>query len=84
MKTINLEEIIIKRFGCTDTEDLKRCLPAFITVDNMKDCMKEACEQTVDLCAENSEIETHPNGCRECGAWGVSEQSIFNTKKQIV
>ena len=81
MKTINLEEIIIKRFGCTDTEDLKRCLPAFITVDNMKDCMKDACEQTVDLCKEKI-----INASFDLGEALTSNQmsAIENTKKQIV
>ena len=82
MKTINLEEIIIKRFGCTDTEDLKRCLPAFITVDNMKDCIKEACEQTVDLCAENADWEMDTTN--DNLTVSVDEKSILKTKNQIV
>ena len=54
---------------------------------NQKNCildiMQEACNQSIEFSAKNAEIETNQNGCRECGAWGIDENSILKTKCQI-
>jgi hypothetical protein len=47
--------------------------------------MKEACEQTVDLCAENAEGDIDTDNETYCIATGgVNKESILATKKQIV
>jgi hypothetical protein len=73
MKTINLKEILKSKGSFSPiNEYLIVC------------AMKEAVRQVLELAAENAEIETHQNGCRECGAWGVSDKSILNTINQVV
>lgn len=70
MKQINLLEILIKHIP---TELYDPSLDKYYLA-----AMKEACEATVDLCAENAEIE-------DIGDWPfVDKESILETKKQIV
>lgn len=70
MKTINLEEILRKNSSIWNNN---------LEVEDAIAAMKDACEQTVDLCAENLrlwlESETDDN---------TSQQTILNTKNQIV
>ena len=79
METIKLKELFeAKAFYNNCLYDLdvnqKNCI---------LDIMQEACNQAIELSLKNSEIEIHPSGCRECGAWGVDENSILKTKSQI-
>lgn len=72
MKEINLEEILdqyldINVFGNRFPETLSEILVA----------MKEACDQTVDLCIENVEVNTI-----SARVW-VEKESILKTKDQI-
>jgi hypothetical protein len=48
--------------------------------------MKEACEQTVDLCIENAELQEANcmSICEECGGQELNKKSILKTKKQII
>jgi hypothetical protein len=79
MKAINLEEIL-KSY--VTPEVLRENKPDY-TFNMVLAAMKEACRQTLELAAENAEIAQNINGCRECGAWGVSKQSILKTIKQV-
>lgn len=79
METIKLKEIFeAKAFynHCLYDLDInqKNCI---------LDIMQEACNQSIELSLKNSEIEIHPNGCRECGGYGILESSILDTKNQI-
>lgn len=79
-KIIDLEEIIIKQYGCTDIEDLKRYFLDFISITMTKECMRAACEQTVVLCAENHKKwynDKKGNDNR------TPTEVILNTKTQI-
>ena len=73
MKTVNLEEILIEKCAKRRwhlSNDLKTDLIA---------AMREACNQIVDLCAENAEAYESV-GDYPC----VSRGSILNTKSQII
>jgi len=82
MKQVNLEEILHKftLFDCVDS-----CAKLNIIL-----AMQEACNQTVDLCAENAEvvcIQVEYIGERAGGyytTYDVDKESILNTKKQII
>ena len=67
MKTINLEEILDNEKLDLSDFDKRHILNA----------MKEACDQTVDLCAENVEVNTI-----SAKVW-VEKDSIIHTKFQI-
>ena len=69
MKTIDLNAILDKH-----TTGRINILGACI------DAMKEACEQTVDLCAENAKLYT--KGGVDVGHL-LNKHSILNTKTQI-
>lgn len=56
MKTINLEEILWKSFYNNNIPKPTHTL-AEITQKAVKEAMKEACRQTIELAAENAEIE---------------------------
>lgn len=82
MKQINLLEILIKYIP---TELYDHSLDKYYL-----SAMKEACEATVDLCAENAEIKDIKidyTGVRAGGYYIIKEvdkESILKTKKQIV
>jgi len=69
MKQVNLVEIL-KKFDPLNKKD---------TTLTILLAMQEACNQTVDLCAENA--ETMHIGS---GMYLVDKQSILDTKKQII
>jgi hypothetical protein len=79
MKEIDLEKIL-KSYV---TPEVLRVNKPDYTFNMILCAMKEACKQTLELAAENAEIAQNINGCRECGAWGVSKQSILDTIKQV-
>ena len=95
MKTINLETILEEIFkpssqDCsTPREDLQLAITLNPSLNKIKEAMLIACKQTIELCAENAELEivdwedsvidgdTAP-------IYGVDSQSILNTEKQII
>lgn len=96
MKQVDLEEILIKIFqptsqDCsTPAQDLQLAITLNPDLNRIKNAMQEACNQTVDLCAENAEVgELHEVAESISGGPGytyyeINKQSILDTKKQIV
>ena len=93
MKTIDLEEIILKWSSKNLQENGRSKKASESVVKNsikgghywyILEAMKEACKQTLELAAENAvELIDETNGCRECGVNGVNKQSILDTINQI-
>ena len=83
METINLEEIL-SDYTTVSYQDSPYTNNSAIDKYDCKLAMLEFGKQLLELAAENAEIETHQNGCRECGAWGVSDKSILDTINQVV
>lgn len=85
MKTINLEQIF-------DSERIKWLNEGNVILQDMIfRAMREACTQTVDLCAENAEINSKMRDDVDelsmLDEWTVSfvdKQSILKTKSQII
>ena len=71
MKTVNLNEILSKQKPNFE-------YPMYYHEADILNAMREACEQTVDLCAENAIAEQINNRIQ------INKQSILNTKTQIV
>lgn len=102
-RKINLDEILIAIFepvsqDCTTpVQDLQLAVTLNPNVDRIKDAMKEACRQTLELAAENAKINWVENNVEmesdtdfsfrdSDGNWckiNINEQSILNTIKQI-
>ena len=71
--------------------DLKQILEVYkttvngntvVTVDSALKAMQEACNQTIDLCAENAETDFDLLSYEEVRYY-VDKQSILDTKEQI-
>ena len=78
-RKINLEEIILNVYGCKTMDELRNYMGEYGSVAMIKDCMKEACRQTLELAVENVVIEYD-----EGGATGfVDKESILDTINQI-
>ena len=75
MNEVNLEAILKSKL----TVETMRVNNPDYTWNKTIEAMKEACYQTVDLCAENVLPEFY--GCKIIA---VDKQSILETKKQIV
>lgn len=72
MKKINLEEILNK--FCI--------VEGYIyPVRDLKDSMKEACRQVLELAAENADVIVYSQGA--LGQCNVDKQSILNTINQV-
>lgn len=78
-RKINLEEIILKAYGCNDMCDFINSYD--ISVQMIKEICIEACRQTLELAAENAEAWCYAEGNEP--EYGVDKQSILNTIKQI-
>jgi len=77
MKTeINLEEILQKFETYVTMKQPHNHTPIFLK-ENVLIAMREACEKTVELCAENAELIYFDNA-------EINKDSILNTKTQIV
>jgi hypothetical protein len=85
MKKINLEEILKSKIpkDCI-WEEMNNLTNTPISL--VLEVMREACNQTVDLCLENAElIEAHKMSiCEECGGEELNNYSILKTKDQII
>lgn len=68
---INLEKIILDTYGCATKKEF--LLIYDISIQMIKDIMKEACRQTLELAAENAELE-----------FGENEDEIFIDKQSIL
>lgn len=85
-RKINLDEILIAIFepvsqDCTTpVQDLQLAVTLNPNVDRIKDAMKEACRQTLELAAENADVTI--NSIEDLKLI-VDKQSILNTIKQI-
>jgi len=75
MNEVNLEAILKSKL----TVETMRVNNPDYTWNKTIEAMKEACYQTVDLCAENVLPEFY-----DCKIIAVDKQSILETKKQIV
>ena len=75
MKEVNLEAILKSKL----TVETMRVNNPDYTWNKIIEAMKEACYQTVDMCAENVLPEFY-----DCKIITVDKQSILETKKQIV
>ena len=75
MNEVNLESILKSKL----TVETMRVNNPDYTWNKTIEAMKEACYQTVDLCAENVLPEFY-----DCEIIAVDKQSILETKKQIV
>jgi len=92
MKTVNLEEILVNilkpvSHDCkTVKQDIHLALVFNQDVDNIYAAMREACNQAIELAAENADlIDAHEMMlCQECGGQKIDKQSILNTKSQII
>ena len=78
MNEVNLEAILKSKL----TVETMRVNNPDYTWNKTIEAMKEACEQTVDLCAENIIAETINAKC-QCGINVNQVNSILNTKNQI-
>ena len=78
MKEVNLEAILKSKL----TVETMRVNNPDYTWNKTIEAMKEACKQTVDLCAENIIAETINAKC-QCGINVNQVNSILNTKNQI-
>jgi len=92
MKQVNLEEILNQFCGKHRFDSMEK--------EDVFEAMQEACNQTVDLCAENAKLKCtndvhpkgypyfmhNPNGLKEEGDLMITcnKQSILDTKKQII
>lgn len=105
MKQVNLKEILLNTFIQYKADYPENRLSKAYTIEQFQNAteiltvgmnaMQEACNQTVDLCAENAEIRVTENCLIEEGSCyttyddGVisvttDKQSILDTKKQII
>ena len=75
MNEVNLEAILKSKL----TIETMRVNNPDYTWNKTIEAMKQACYQTVDLCAENVLPEFY-----DCKIIAVDKQSILETKKQIV
>ena len=75
MNEVNLEAILKSKL----TVETMRVNNPDYTWNKTIEAMKEACYQTVDLCAENVLPEFY-----DCKIIAVDKQSILETKNQIV
>lgn len=75
MNEVNLESILKSKL----TVETMRVNNPDYTWNKTIEAMKEACNQTVDLCAENVLPEFY-----DCKIIAVDKQSILETKNQIV
>ena len=88
-KKINLEEILITVFDpvswycSTRRQDLQLAITLNPSLDEIKQAMKEACRQTLELAAENAEVEIEERMGQKTGLVWVDKQSILNTINQI-
>ena len=78
MREVNLKQILCEKYEC-ELDDLQLNITLSPSVDILLQAMKQACYQTVDLCAENVLLEFY-----DCKIIAVDKQSILETKKQIV
>ena len=74
MKQVNLKEILKRHIGEYVNSPVS---------PNVLLAMQEACNQAIDLCAENAKsiTELHP---RFGYVTTIDKESILNTKKQII
>ena len=88
MKTINLEEILVKTFEpslqlcSTITQDLQLAITLNPNLNKIKEAMKETAKQALELAAENVEIEELNEPPFE--EFIVDRQSILNTINQVI
>jgi len=103
MKQVNLKEILLNAFIQYKADYPENRLSKVYTIEQFQNAteiltvgmnaMQEACNQTVDLCAENATLNELRNGewvasyiiyNTPQGKIEVNEQSILDTKKQII
>lgn len=100
-RKINLEEILLDIFqtttqGCSSsTQGLQLAIIRNPDLNRIKNAMKEACKQTLELAAENAEVDIidheevdksklpGTDNFATLPIYGVDEQSILNTINQI-
>jgi len=80
MKEINLREILMQNGVDIQDDYVGENQPLI----NVLDAMKNACEQTVDLCTENAEAYFIFNQRIYHNGAYIEKNSILNTKNQIV
>jgi hypothetical protein len=84
MKTVNLNKILIEKTGNSfDANVIINDSHSQILKQIILAAMKDACNQTVDLCQEIFELNTRQEGSNEIATW-ISEDSILKTKEQII
>jgi hypothetical protein len=78
-KEINLEEILEKHLAGSDEHFLN------YSKKEILEAMKDACDQTIDLCAENAKIKEIDlsNENDDHYEFVVNDESILKTKDQI-
>lgn len=77
-RKIDLEEIIFEEFSSSPGDMSKKWARTVA-----REVALKFGKQLLELAAENAEVEESNDGCRECGACGVSEKSILDTIKQV-
>ena len=105
MKQVNLKEILLQSFRDYVKENPESRLAKKYTIEQFEAsvdimtvgerALQEACNQAIDLCAENAELYYYDSesdvpegeistGDSEYGYYSLSKKSILNTKKQII
>jgi len=89
-RRINLEEILRNKIGYLGSEpNLSKLVKERATSYDIISAMKEACRQTIELCAENATAKiitewSGNTGSEYCDEYAVvNKQSILNTINQI-
>lgn len=91
MKTVNLEEILkqtyFKKYGESDIGWYDYWSDNMPVIELAVEAMREACNQTVDLCKENAKLIEeidYPEAWGNVYKYSVDANSILNTKSQII
>ena len=84
MKTVNLEEILANAIGISVDYLLFKNEVQIVSPSEALEAMREACNQTVDLCNENAQLKVTGSISDDDFDVEVDRELILNTKSQII
>ena len=82
MKTINLTKILKDNIDNPNNRDLQTLIERYATPHDILAAMKDACQQVLELAAENASCNHYFDGAHGC-EYSVDKQSILDTINQI-
>lgn len=82
MKEINLENILLAKFGCNSKQQFLDNFSLEEAYCFLLEAMKLSCDLTLKLAAENADIK-YSHSFRNESIYVVDEKSILNTINQI-